>query len=65
MSEVVSDLPDASPVCDAISCPPPAERSVEAAVDPRADLLAMAATLSRTRSRRLLIEYLRLRRAAR
>jgi hypothetical protein len=65
MSETLSDPPITSPVCDVVSCPPPAERSAAAASDPRADLLALAATLSRTRSHRLLIEYLRLRRAVR
>jgi hypothetical protein len=67
MSEPLLDSSDplaASP-CDVVSCPPPAERAAEAVSDPRTDLLALAATLSRTRSRRLLIEYLRLRRAAR
>ena len=48
-----------------ISCPPPAERVPEQAIDPRVELLQMAATLAQTRSQRLLIEYLRLRRALR
>lgn len=64
MSEPSTDSSEAPP-SEAIGCPPPAERSPEAASDPRADLLALAATLSRTRNHRLLIEYLRLRRAAR
>ena len=54
-----------APVPEPISCPPPAERVPESAVDPRSDLLRLAATLAHTRSQRLLIEYLRLRRAAR
>lgn len=65
MSEIASDPPapsEATVVCD---CPPLAERSPEPAADPRAALLQLAAALTHTRSHRLLIEYLRLRRSLR
>ena len=44
--------------------PPPAGRAATPTIDPRADLLRLAAEVTRTRSRRLLIDYLRLRRVA-
>lgn len=70
MSEPSSVLPEASPgdaveLVGPVSSPPPAERVAESASDPRSELLAMAATLTHTRSNRLLMEYLRLRRAVR
>jgi hypothetical protein len=45
--------------------PPPAPVPVRQEFDPRARLRELALELVRTRNRRLLIEYLRLRRAAR
>lgn len=57
------DPPCAAPQhCD---CPPPAERASTPDVDPRRDLLRMAAELMRTRDARLLADYLRLRRSIR
>lgn len=46
----------------AIDCPPPAERAATQPIDPRGELLRMAAELSRTRDARRMTEYLRLRR---
>ena len=47
--------------CD---CPPPAAQPArEDAIDPRVRLLQLAAELARSHNRRLVIEYLRLRRA--
>jgi hypothetical protein len=65
MSEPSADSSTSAPTPEAIGCPPPAERVPDAPSDPRAELLQLAATLARTRSHRLLIEYLRLRRAVR
>ena len=45
--------------------PPPAPVPVRQEFDPRARLAELALELVRTRNRRLLVEYLRLRRAAR
>jgi hypothetical protein len=45
--------------------PPPAPLPVRQEFDPRARLRELALELVRTRNRRLLVEYLRLRRAAR
>jgi hypothetical protein len=45
-----------------VSSPPPAGRSVDAPADPRGDLLRLADLLRRTPTRRVLAEYLRLRR---
>lgn len=47
-------------------CPPPAPQPVrEPPPDPRARLHQLAAELSRTQNRKLLVEFLRLRRALR
>ncbi len=43
--------------------PPAAPMPERAEIDPRARLLELAATLMRSKNRRLVIEYLRLRRA--
>ncbi len=48
-----------------IEAPPPAMRPTETEDDPRTRLHQLAQELIRTRNRRLLVEYLRLRRAAR
>ena len=49
----------------AVECqsPPAAPMPERTEVDPRARLLELAATLTRSKNRRLVIEYLRLRRA--
>jgi hypothetical protein len=46
-----------------VDSPPPAAQPARAEPDPRARLHEMARELIRTRNRRVLIEYLRLRRA--
>jgi hypothetical protein len=58
--------PEAAPlVNEAVPCqsPPPTPRAVESIDHPRAELLRLADVLTRTRSRHVLTEYLRLRRA--
>jgi len=49
----------------AVECesPPAAAMPERVDVDPRARLLELAATLTRSKNRRLIVEYLRLRRA--
>lgn len=63
LSEEVEATVDAAvvPPCEG---PPLAERPAVATPDPRGELLRMAASLARSRNDRLLVEYLRLRRAA-
>ncbi len=46
-----------------VDCPPPAPAPERREFDPRARLLELAAELVRTQNRRLMAEYLRLRRA--
>jgi hypothetical protein len=45
--------------------PPPAAQPVRQELDPRAKLHQLAAELARSHNRRLIVEYLRLRRAIR
>lgn len=56
-------VPIESPV--AIESPPPADQPARVEIDPRTRLHELAMELVRTQNRRLLIEYLRLRRASR
>ncbi len=68
MSENLSSDParlvDATAPSAACESPPPAPQPArEALPDPRVRLLQLAAELMRTHNRRLVIEYLRLRRA--
>ena len=68
MSEptVTAPAPPQAPPVAAIESPPPAAIPVrEATPDPRARLHQLAAELMRSRNRRLLIEFLQLRRALR
>ena len=58
MSDINEDV---APV--PVECPPIAPRAEAPVTDPRADLLKLANELSKSRSARLLVEYLRLRRA--
>ena len=48
-----------------VSCPPPAPLPERREFDPRARLLELAGELVRTQNRRLMAEYLRLRRTVR
>lgn len=58
--------PPVEPAAEAIESPPPADQPPRAAApDPRARLHQLAAELTRSRNRRLLIEFLQLRRALR
>ena len=68
MSE--KETTDAAPATVAVpsegrcECPPPAEQPARDELpDPRVRLLALAGELMRSQNRRLVIEYLRLRRA--
>ncbi|HYE18588.1 MAG TPA: hypothetical protein VEA69_09100 [Tepidisphaeraceae bacterium] len=60
---VSSDTPPAAPCAAPVGCPPPAPAPERREFDPRARLLELAAELVRSQNRRLLAEYLRLRRA--
>ncbi len=64
MTEATSDpiSPDPATACES---PPPAAIPVNQEIDPRAKLHALAAELARSHNRRLIVEYLRLRRAIR
>lgn len=48
-----------------VESPPPADQPARVEIDPRTRLHELAMELVRTQNRRLLIEYLRLRRAGR
>jgi hypothetical protein len=68
--EPVSDVPTSAPALEApaatIESPPPAQQPArDPAPDPRARLQELAIELARSRNRRLLIEFLQLRRALR
>ena len=65
-SSVTEPAPPETPPQAAIESPPPASMPArEATPDPRARLHQLAAELMRSQNRRLLIEFLQLRRALR
>ncbi|HSI36187.1 MAG: hypothetical protein ACAI43_23605 [Phycisphaerae bacterium] len=64
VASVSPEVPPAAPCAAPVGCPPPAPAPERREFDPRARLLELAAELVRSQNRRLLAEYLRLRRAA-
>ena len=66
VSSQASSAPEPAQTSVAIESPPPAAQPPrDPAPDPRARLLKLAQELTRTRNRRLLIEFLQLRRTLR
>jgi hypothetical protein len=61
MSEQTS--PEPAPAPAPVESPPPAPQPARDDVDPRAKLMQIASELMRSHNRRLVIEYMRLRRA--
>lgn len=64
VAETAIEAPQA-PAAEQFESPPPAAAPERREYDPRARLHELALELVRTQNRRLLIEYLRLRRASR
>jgi hypothetical protein len=65
VAETATDAPQAAAAAEQFESPPPAAAPERRDYDPRARLHELALELVRTQNRRLLIEYLRLRRASR
>jgi len=64
VAQTVAEAPQV-PVAEQFDSPPPAAAPERRDYDPRARLHELALELVRTQNRRLLVEYLRLRRASR